>query len=164
MRSRRLLVAASCVLVVAASCSGHHTKVLGTTKTKASKPVPHSRTAPTAPPGVPKVILQSGTAYQNGSLVQFCTGSNCRQGIGTQPHALDAKDPLLFLIDTVPATAQVQLVHAGSTAPADTRALHVGTMMLYAPTVRPGTYVVHLNATWQNGHGSWLFSILIPKT
>jgi hypothetical protein len=163
MRSRRLLVAACCVLAVAASCTGH-TKVLGTTKTKSSKPVPHSRTAPTAPPGVPKVILQSGTAYQNGALVQFCTGSNCRQGTGKQPHSLDAKDPLLFIIDTVPATAKVQLIHAGSTAPADTRALHVGTMMLYAPTVRAGTYIVHLDATWQNGHGSWVFSILIPTS
>jgi len=164
MRSRRLLVAACCVLTFAASCSGHHTKVLGTTKTKASKPVPHSRTAPTAPPGVPKVILQSGTAYQDGALVQFCTGSNCRQGTGKQPRTLDSKDPLLFLIDTVPVTAKVQLIHAGTTAAADTRALHVGTMMLYAPTVRAGTYLVRLDATWQNGHGSWLFSILIPKT
>ena len=74
-----------------------------------------------------------------------------------------SKDPLLFLIDTVPATAKVQLIHAGSTAPADTRALHVGTMMLYAPTVRAGTYLVRLDATWQSGHGSWVFSILIPK-
>ncbi len=164
MRSRRLLVAACCVLAVAASCTGHHTKVLGTTKTKASTAAPHSRTAPTAPPGVPKVILQSGTAYQNGALVQFCNGSNCRQGTGKQTHSLDAKDPLLFLIDTVPSTAKVQLIHVGSTAPADTRTLHIGTMMLYAPTVRPGTYIVHLDATWQNGHGTWVFSVLIPKS
>ena len=67
MRSRRLIAAACGVLVIATSCSGHHTKVLGATKSKAPhKAVPHSRTAPTAPPGVPKVILQSGTAYQNG--------------------------------------------------------------------------------------------------
>ena len=164
MRSRRLLVAALCVLAVASSCTGHGTKVLGTTKTKSAKPVTHSRTAPTSPPGVPKVILQSGTAYQNGALVQFCNGSNCRQGTAKQSRLLDAKDPLLFLIDTLPATASVQLVHAGSTVPADTRALHVGTMMLYAPTVRPGTYSVQLDATWQNGHGSWVFSILIPKS
>ena len=138
--------------------------MLATNKAKSSKQTPHSRNAPTAPPGVPKVILQSGTAYQNGSLVQFCSGSNCRQGSGKQTHSLDAKGPLLFIIDAVPATAEVQIVHAGSTAPADTRALHVGTMMLYAPTVRPGTYFVHLNATWQNGHGSWLFSVLIPNS
>jgi hypothetical protein len=163
MRSRRLLVAACCVLAVAASCTGHHTKVLGTTKTK-GKPAPHSPTAPTAPPGVPKVILQSGTAYQNGALVQFCNGTNCRQGTGKQTHSLDANDPLLFIIDTVPATAKVQLIHLGSTATADARALHVGTMMLYAPPVRPGTYLVHLDATWQNGHGSWVFSVLIPKS
>ena len=163
MRSRRVLVAACCVLALAASCTGNHTKVLAANKTKASKAAPHSRTAPKAPPGVPKVILQSGTAYQNGSLVQFCN-PQCRQGSPKQTHSLDAKDPLLFLIDTVPTTAQVQLVHAGSTTPADTRALHVGTMMLYAPTVRAGTYLVRLNATWQNGHGSWLFSVLIPKS
>jgi hypothetical protein len=163
MRSRRLLVASCCLLAVAASCTGH-TKVLGTTKTKASKPVPHSRTAPTAPPGVPKVMLQSGTAYQNGVLVQFCNGSNCRQGTGKQTRWLDAKDPLLFLIDTVPASAKVQLIHVGSTAPADTRALHVGTLMLYAPTVGAGAYIVHLDATWQNGHGSWVFSVQIPKS
>src|ERR1044072_968634 len=100
MRSLRVLVAACCVLAVAASCSGH-TKVLATNKAKSSKQTPHSRNAPTAPPGVPKVILQSGTAYQNGSLVQFCSGSNCRQGSGKQTHSLDAKDPLLFIIDTV---------------------------------------------------------------
>ena len=164
MRSRRALVAACCALAFAASCTGAHTKVLATNKTKSSsKPVPHSRTAPKAPPGVPKVILQSGTAYQNGSLVQFCTGSQCRQGNGKQTHSLDAKDALLFLIDTVPTKAQVQLIHVGSTTPADTRALHVGSMMLYAPTVRAGTYLVRLDATWQNGHGSWLFSVLIPK-
>jgi len=139
--------------------------VLATNKTKSSSTpaAPHSRTAPKAPPGVPKVILQSGTAYQNGSLVQFCTGPQCRQGSGKQTHSLDAKDPLLFIIDTVPTKAQVQLIHVGSTAPADTRALHAGTMMLYAPTVRAGTYLVRLDATWQNGHGSWLFSVLIPK-
>ncbi|HEV2685674.1 MAG TPA: hypothetical protein VGW79_03460, partial [Actinomycetota bacterium] len=80
MRSRRVLVAACCILAFAASCSGHHTKVLATNKTKASRgAAPRSRTAPTSPPGVPKVILQSGTAFQNGSLVQFCNGSQCRQ-------------------------------------------------------------------------------------
>jgi hypothetical protein len=153
------------MLVFAASCSGHHTNVLGVNKAKSSgKPVPHSRNVPTAPPGVPKVIVQSGTSYQNGSLVQFCTGSQCHQGTGKQKHALDAKDPLLFLIDTVPATAKVQLIHVGSTTPADTRALHVGTMMLYAPPVRAGTYLVQLDATWQNGHGSWVFAVLIPKS
>lgn len=163
MRSRRVLVAACCILAFAASCSGHHTKVLATNKTKGT-PVPHSKNAPTAPPGVPKVMVQSGTAYQNGSLVQFCKGSQCRQGSGKQTRVLDAQDPLLFLIDMVPTTAQVQLTRVGSSAPADTRALHVGTMMLYAPTVRAGSYIVRLDATWQNGHASWLFSVLIPKT
>ena len=160
MRSGRVLAAVCGVLVLATACTGHQTKVLGTTKTKSAKAVPHSRTAPVAPPGVPKVILQSGTAYQNGALVQFCN-PGCRQGSGKQTHSLDAKDPLLFLIDTVPTTATVTLTHASSTAA--TRALHVGTMMAYAPPVRPGTYVVHLDATWQGSHGSWVFSILIPK-
>ena len=95
MRSRRLIAAACGVLVIATSCSGHHTKVLGATKSKAPhKAVPHSRTAPTAPPGVPKVILQSGTAYQNGALVQFCAGSSCRQGTGKPARALATPDPL----------------------------------------------------------------------
>lgn len=163
MRSRRVLIAACCILAFAVSCSGHHTKVLAANKTKGTS-APRSPNAPTAPPGVPKVILQSGTAYQNGALVQFCKGSQCSQGSGKQPHSLDAKDPLLFLIDTVPRTAQVQLTHVGSSVPTNTRTLHVGTMMLYAPTVRAGTYIVRLDATWQNGHGSWLFSVLIPKS
>jgi hypothetical protein len=163
MRSRLVLVAACCILAFAASCSGHHTKVLAANKAKGT-PAPHSPTAPTAPPGVPKVILQSGTDYQNGSLVQFCKGSQCQQGSAKQTRVLDAKDPLLFLIDMVPTTAQVQLTHVGSSVPTNTRALHVGTMMLYAPTVRAGTYIVRLDATWQNGHGSWLFSVLIPKS
>lgn len=162
MRSRRVLVAACCILAVATSCSGHNTKVLATKKSRT--PTPHSSTAPTAPPGVPKVILQSGTAYQNGSLVQFCKGSQCWEGNGKQTRVLDAKDPFLFLIDTVPTTAQVQLTRVGSSVPANTRPLHVGTMMLYAPTVHAGTYIVRLDTTWQNGHGSWLFSVLIPKS
>ena len=165
MRSRRLLAAACGVLVIASSCSGHHAKVLGTTKSKAhAKAVPHSRTAPTAPPGVPKVILQSGTAYQNGALVQFCAGSSCRQGTGKPARAQATPDPLLFIIDRVPLTAQVQVTHAGAATPSDTRALHVGSMMLYAPTVRAGSYVVRLSATWKDGNGSWVFAISIPKT
>jgi hypothetical protein len=37
-------------------------------------------------------------------------------------------------------------------------------MMLYAPTVRPGTYQVRLDATWKGGSGSWVFAIAIPTT
>jgi hypothetical protein len=108
-------------------------------------------------------MLQSGTSYQNGSLVQFCQGSSCRQGPAKQTRALTTADPLLFIIDQVPATARVQLTHTGAAAPSDVRALHAGTIMLYAPTVRAGTYLVRLDATWKGSNGSWVFSITIPK-
>lgn len=164
MRSR-LFVAVCGVLVLAGACTGNHTKVLATTKTKApAKATPQSRTAPKAPPGVPKVMLQAGTAYQNGALVQFCTGSTCRDGSGKQTRSLAANDPLMFIIDTVPTTAQVQLMYAGASTPAETRALHVGSLMVYAPTVRAGTYLVRLDATWQGSRGSWVFSVQIPKS
>jgi hypothetical protein len=162
MRSRRTLVIVGCLFLAAASCSGHANKVSVTAK-KTPKSPPHSKTAPVSPPGVPRVMLQSGTSYQNGALVQFCLGSSCRQGSAKQSHALATADPLLFLLDQAPSTARVQLTHAGSAAPADVRALHVGTMMLYAPTVRAGTYQVRLDATWQGSNGSWVFTITIPK-
>ena len=165
MRPRALLAAVCCALLAAAACSSQHTKVLGTTKVKARSSVSRSSTAPVSPPGVPKVILQSGTSYQNGALVQFCTGSSCRQGIGTQKRPLDTHDPLLFIIDTVPQTAQVQLTRAGSSAPSATAGLHIGSLMAYAPTVRPGTYVVQLDATWaHNARGSWIFSVVIQQS
>jgi hypothetical protein len=134
------------------------------TSKKTAKAALHSKTAPVSPPGVPRVILQSGTEYQNGALVQFCLGSSCRQGPAKPAHALATPDPLLFLIDQVPASARVQLTRAGAAGPADTRALHVGTMMLYAPTVKAGTYLVRLDATWKGSTGSWVFSVTIPKS
>jgi hypothetical protein len=36
-------------------------------------------------------------------------------------------------------------------------------MMLYAPTVNAGTYLVRLDATWKGSNGSWVFQITIPK-
>ena len=163
MRSRLLLGVACVVLVTAASCSGHPTKVSAANKVSPTNAAaPRSKTAPTAPPGVPKVMLQSGTSYQNGALVQFCEGSSCRQGTGRQTHALVAADPLLFLIDQIPLTARVQITRAGATAPSDTRALHVGSLMAYAPTVRPGAYQVRLDATWKDGTGTWVFAVAIP--
>ncbi|HJT37964.1 MAG TPA: hypothetical protein VJ818_06020 [Actinomycetota bacterium] len=165
MRSRALLSAVCCALLVAGACSSSHTKVLGTTKTKAPHSASRSTNAPISLPGVPKVILQSGTSYQNGALVQFCTGSSCRQGAATQKRPLDTHDPLLFIVDSVPETAQVQLTRAGATAPSATGILHIGSLMAYAPTVRPGTYVVQLDATWaHNARGSWIFSVLIQQS
>jgi len=162
MRSRRTLVIVCCLFLAAAACGGPTKKVSVTSK-KTTKSSVQSKTAPVAPPGVPRVILQSGTSYQNGTLVQFCEGSSCRKGSAKQPHALATPDPLLFLIDQVPATARVQLTRAGAAAPSDTRALHVGTMMLYAPTANAGTYLVRLDATWKGSTGSWVFSITIPR-
>jgi hypothetical protein len=161
MRSRRTLVIVLCCLSLAAASCGGHAKKVSVTSKKPAKAPSHSTTA--SPPGVPRVILQSGTEYQNGALVQFCQGSSCRQGPAKQPHALASADPLLFLIEQVPLTARVQVTHAGAAAPADTRALHVGTMMLYAPTVKAGAYLVRLDATWKGSTGSWVFSITIPK-
>src|SRR5260221_14419046 len=151
MRSRRSLVILCCLLFATAACSGHAKKVSGTAKSQ--KAPSHSTTAPVSPPGVPLVMLQSGTEYQNGSLVQFCQGSSCRQGPAKQSRALATTDPLLFLIEQAPATARVQLTHAGAAAPTDARALHVGTMMLYAPTAGAGTYLVRLDATWKGSTG-----------
>jgi hypothetical protein len=162
MRSRRSLIIVCCLFLAAAACGGPAKKVSVTSK-KTTKPTVQSKTAPVAPAGVPRVILQSGTSYQNGALVQFCLGSSCRKGAAKQAHALTTADPLLFLIEQAPASARVQLTHAGAAAPADVRALHVGTMMLYAPTVRAGTYQVRLDATWKGSTGSWVFSISIPK-
>ena len=162
MRSRRSLVILCCLFLATAACSGHAKKVSVTAK-KSQKAPSHSTSAPVSPPGVPRVMLQSGTDYQNGSLVQFCHGSSCRQGPAKQPHALAAADPLLFLIEQAPVTAKVQLTRAGAAAPADARALHVGTMMLYAPTATAGTYLVRLDATWKGSTGSWVFQITIPK-
>jgi hypothetical protein len=166
MRSRRLLAAACGVMLIAAvSCTGHNTKVLGTTKsTSSGNPAPRSSTAPKGPPGVPKVMLQSGTSYQNGALVQFCTGSSCLHGTGKQAHPLTAADPLLFIIDRIPATAKIQMTRPGASTVADARSLHVGSLMVFAPTGLTGAYVVRLDATWQNGNGSWVFSISIPRT
>src|SRR5437870_5173275 len=148
MRSRGTLVIVCCLFLATAACSGLPKKVSVTSK-KAGNGSAHSKTAPVAPPGVPLVILQAGTSYQNGSLLQFCQGSSCRQGPAKQSRSLAITNPLLFLIDQVPSTARVQLTRAGAAAPADARALHVGTMMLYAPTVRAGTYLVRLDATWK---------------
>jgi hypothetical protein len=133
------------------------------TSKKTTKSSAQSKAAPASAAGVPRVILQSGTSYQKGALVQFCSGSSCRQGPARQAHALDTADPLLFLVDQVPASARVQLTHLGVAAPVDARALHVGTMMLYAPTVNAGTYLVRLDATWKGSNGSWVFQITIPK-
>ena len=132
-------------------------------KTKVKGVTRAHTTAPQAPPGVPKVMLQSGTSYQNGTLVRFCQGSSCRQGSGKLAHALEAPDPVLFLIDTVPQSATVTLTRAGSAVPAETRSLHVGSMMLYAPTANTGTYLVQLNATWPGSTGTWQFTIAIPR-
>jgi hypothetical protein len=164
MRSRRTLAVIVCCLFFSATSCGGHAKKVSVTSKKPTKAPAHSTTAPVSPPGVPRVILQSGTEYQNGALVQFCLGSSCRQGPAKQSRALATPDPLLFLIDQVPASARVQLTRAGAPAPADTRALHVGTMMLYAPTVKAGTYLVRLDATWKGSTGSWVFSITIPKS
>ena len=161
MRSRRALAIGCCLFLATAACSGHAKKVSVTAK--GSQKAGHSTTAPVSLPGVPRVMLQSGTSYQNGSLVQFCQGSSCRQGPGKQAHALEAADPLLFLIEQAPVTARVQLTRAGLAAPADVRVLHVGTMMLYAPTVHAGTYQVRLDTTWKGSTGSWVFSIKIPN-
>src|SRR6266852_2931755 len=111
MRSRRSLVILCCLFLAAASCSGHTEKVSVTAKTSQKAPG-HATTAPVAPPGVPRVMLQSGTGYQTGSLVQFCPGSSCRQGPAKQSRALPTPDPLLFLLEQAPATAPVQLTHA----------------------------------------------------
>jgi hypothetical protein len=163
MRSRRTLVIVCCCLFfAAAACSGHAKKVSVTAK-KSQKAPAHSATAPVSLPGVPRVMLQSGTSYQNGALVQFCQGSSCRQGPAKQQHVLASQDPLLFLIDQAPLTARIQVTRAGAAAPVDTSALHVGSMMLYAPTVKAGTYLVRLDATWKGSTGSWVFSIRIPK-
>jgi len=162
MRSRRWAIVICCLFFAAAACSGHAKKVSAGAK-KTQKAPSHSTTAPVSLPGVPRLILQSGTSYQNGSLIQFCQGSSCRQGPAKQARALATADPLLFIIDQVPATARVQLTHAGAAAPSDVRALHVGSMMLYAPTVRAGTYLVRLDATWKGSSGSWVFSISIPN-
>src|SRR5438309_1162191 len=163
MRSRRALVILCCLFLATAGCSGHAKKVSVAAK-KGQKAPGHSTTAPVSIPGVPRIMLQSGTDYQNGSLVQFCQGSSCRQGPAKPARALPAPDPVLFLIEQAPVTARVQLTRSGAAAPADTRALHVGTLMLYAPTARPGTYVVRLDATWKGSTGSWVFSITIPKS
>lgn len=162
MRSRRTLVVLCCLFLATAACSGHPKKVSVGAK-KSHKAPGHSTTAPVSLPGVPRVMLQSGTSYQNGSLVQFCQGSSCRQGPAKQTRALAAPDPVLFLIEEAPLTARVQLTHAGAAAPMDARALHAGTIMLYAPTVRAGTYLVRLDATWKGSTGSWVFQITIPK-
>jgi hypothetical protein len=158
-----MLVVLICLFLGAASCSGHSKKVSVTSK-KLPKAAAHSTATAASPSGVPRVILQVGTSYQNGALVQFCHGTSCSRGPAKQAHAMAAADPLLFLIDQVPASARVQITHAGAAAPADARALHVGSMMLYAPTVRAGTYLVRLDATWKGSTGSWVFSITIPKT
>src|SRR5437879_4206735 len=116
MRSRRALAILCCLCFATAACSGHPKKVSVTAK-KSQKAPSHSTTAPVSPPGVPRVMLQSGTSYQNGSLVQFCQGSTCRPGPGKQSRSLEAPDPVLFLIEQAPVTAQVQLTHAGTATP-----------------------------------------------
>jgi len=108
--------------------------------------------------------MQSGTSYQNATLLRFCQGQSCRQGSGKLPRALAAADPLLFIIDAIPQTANVTLTKAGAATPAETRALHAGSIMVYAPTVSAGTYLVQLNATWPGSTGSWQFTVSIPKS
>ena len=109
-------------------------------------------------------MLQSGTSYQNATLVRFCQGRSCHQGAGRLPRALAATDPLLFIVDTIPRSATVTITKVGLATPADSRALHVGSLMLYAPPVPTGSYLVQLNATWPgNATGSWQFNVTIPK-
>jgi hypothetical protein len=163
VRSKRTVVVVCSLLALLTACGGSPKKVAAQSK-KSSKAARAHTTAPQAPPGVPRVMLQSGTSYQNGALVRFCHGTACRQGTGKAVHALEAPDPVLFIIDTIPQSATVTLTRAGATAPADTRALHVASLMLYAPTVGPGTYLVQLNANWPGSTGVWQFSIAIPST
>jgi hypothetical protein len=142
-----------------ASCTGHATKVsIATPSTSKKAAVPIAATK-----GIPQVILQIGTGYQDGALIQYCLGSSCRKGPSTQVHALPAGDPLLFIIDQAPRSARVQLTAPGAAVPIDVRALHPGTMMLYAPQVRAGSYVVRLDAVWKGRTASWVFTIKVPK-
>lgn len=158
MRSRAALLLGCALLVTLAGCGNHAKKVSATTPSVPA--AVGSRRAPPAPAGVPKILLQVGTAYQNGSLVQFCRGSACESGPATAPQAIKASDPLLFIVEQPPKAATVSLTRGSAVA--DQRALHAGTMMVYAPQVKPGAYVVHLDVTWSDRRASWVFAVSVP--
>jgi hypothetical protein len=162
MRSRRIVLVAGVLLFALAACGGHQKKVGSSTQPTSSAPGLSSPTR--LPAGVPKVMLQIGISYQSGVLVRYCQGSSCRQATGTQAKPLAATDPLLFIIDQRPSSAQVLVTPVGKTVLSDSRALHVGTTMLYAPEVKPGTYLVRLEATWKGRTATWVFSIKVPKS
>jgi hypothetical protein len=156
MPSKRLVAASAAVLVLLAACGGHERRV------SVSSPPATSSGIPTpAVKGAPRVILQIGTAYQNGALVQFCDGGSCRDQAPKRVAALPGSDPLLFIIDQRPKTARAQLL-AGSTV-VDSRALHPGTTMLYAPDVRPGSYTVRLDVSYKGRSAAWIFRVKVVK-
>ncbi|MGZ4139699.1 MAG: hypothetical protein ACXVES_03200 [Actinomycetota bacterium] len=159
MRSRALVLAGCALLCALAACGGHEKKVSVKTPVTAG---PAIRRAAPEQKDVPKILLQVGTAYQTGALVRFCIGSTCSTSSATPPKALKASDPLLFIVDQAPRSASVRLTPIHGNATADQRMLHVGTTMLYAPAVKAGTYLVHLDAVWSGRKAGWVFAIAVP--
>jgi hypothetical protein len=157
MPSKRVIAAVAVMVLTLGACGGHERRVSASS---------HVSATPSALPvqavkGAPRVILQVGTSFQDGTLVQYCDGGSCKTGSPRVGSTLSGSDPLLFIIDQRPSTARAQL-SSGSTV-VDARALHPGTTMLYAPAVGPGSYMVRLDASYKGRSASWVFRVKVVR-
>jgi len=156
MRSKHAVaIVAVCVLTACGGGAARRVSATGPSSKTSTRPAPVVK-------GAPRVLLQVGTSYQTGSLVQFCSGGSCRDSDLKAPPAIAGSDPALFIVDQRPRAARVRLF-AGPSTLIDERQLHPGTTMLYAPDVRPGTYLMRLEGSWKGRTGVWLFRIKVLK-
>jgi len=157
MRSR-LIAAVVVVLLAGGACTGGPKRVsVYGPQTIASSSGRASQN------GVPRVMVQMGTNFVDGVLVQFCKDKSCQRGPGRATRTLEGAEPLVFIVDQKPVSARAELRASGAAEPMDATQLRSGTTMLYAPEPEPGSYVVTLTASWKGRSGSWVFRVKVPN-
>jgi hypothetical protein len=146
------------VLAGAAACSGGKKPVT----VYGRQTVATSKASP-AIPGLPRVMVQMGTSFVDGTLVQYCKDKTCERGPGRPTRTLEGTEPLLFIVEQKPVSARAELRAAGAAEAVDASRLQSGTTMLYTPDAKPGYYLVTLTASWKGRSGSWAFRLNVPR-